>query len=176
MGEGMSRIEEGDCDDTESFLRGCAFEANGKRAIHGRKGQKILRELEEALLAMPEKRLIHGKFATTTIVAGPEGLPTVDSDVCALGCLAVHREMKAGKTRAQAVMAVQNEVTSDEDDGGWEAITQAADYLDLVTPLAYAIVERNDEYGGTTPEKTYEKFLRWVQKNIHRGPGYWGQS
>jgi len=173
----MSRIEEGDCDDgTESFLRGCAFEGNKHRAIHGRKGQKILRELEEALLAMPEKRLINGKFATTTIVVGPSSLPIVDSDVCALGCLAVHREMKTGKTRAQAVMAVQSEVTSDEDDGGWEAITQAAGYLDLVTPLAYAIVERNDEYGGSTPEETYQRFLRWVQKKIHRGPGYWGQN
>lgn len=172
----MSRIEEGDCDDTESFLRGCAFEGNMQRAIHGRKGQKILRELEEALLAMPEKRLIHGKFATTTLVAAPGGLPTVDSDVCALGCLAVHREMKKGLSRAQAVMAVQSEVTSDEDDGGMEAITQAAGYLDLVTPLAYAIVERNDEYGGSSPEETYKKFLKWVQKKIHRGPGYWGQS
>lgn len=29
----MSRIEEGDCDDIESFLRGCAFQGNMECAI-----------------------------------------------------------------------------------------------------------------------------------------------
>jgi hypothetical protein len=55
----MSRIMEGDCDDNASFLRACAFMANQKRALKGKKGRAVLKELEEALVAMPVKRLSH---------------------------------------------------------------------------------------------------------------------
>lgn len=64
----MSRINDyNEPEDTASFLRGCAFEANADRALLGRKGQRFLRELEAALLAMPEKRLSAGRLARTTI-------------------------------------------------------------------------------------------------------------
>ena len=66
----MSRIEEGDYDDTASFLRGCAFSANCDRAVEGRKGQRILLELEEALLAMPDllqSNLRKGNDATAVL-------------------------------------------------------------------------------------------------------------
>ena len=38
----MSRIEEGDCDDTRSWLLSCAFSGNIKRAVKGKKGQRVL--------------------------------------------------------------------------------------------------------------------------------------
>ena len=170
----MSRIEEGDCDDTRSFLYSCAFTNNMRQALAGRKGQHVLQELEEALLALPEKRLGHGVFARTTIVAGPGGSLTVEGEVCALGALAVHRKMKEGSPRPVALMECNDEVTDDEDDGGQEMIQQAASALGLVDPLAYAIVERNDEYGGDTPEETYRRVLEWVQRKIQRGPAWWG--
>lgn len=170
----MSRIEERDCDDTRSFLYSCAFTNNMRQAVAGRKGQRVLQELEEALLALPEKRLGHGVFSKTTLVAGPTGAPEVRGEVCALGALAVHRKVKEGKPRAVALVECNLEVTDDEDDGGQEMIQQAASALGIVDPLAYAIVERNDEYGGETPEETYTKVLAWVQKKIQRGPAWWG--
>lgn len=170
----MSRIEEGDCDDTRSFLYSCAFTGNMKRALDGRKGQHVLQELEEALLALPEKALGHGVFAKPVLVAGQDGPPVVTGEVCALGALAVHRKVKEGKPRAVAMMEANQEVTDDEDDGGQEMIRQAAGALGICDPLAYAIVERNDEYGGETPQETYTKVLAWVQKKILRGPAWWG--
>lgn len=53
-----------------------------KRAIEGKRGQALLRELAAALDAMPEKRLASGSFAT------PEG------EFCTLGVLGAARGTK----------------------------------------------------------------------------------
>lgn len=53
-----------------------------KRAIEGRRGQALLRDLAAALDAMPEKRLASGSFAT------PEG------EFCTLGVLGAARGTK----------------------------------------------------------------------------------
>lgn len=56
-----------------------------ENAIHGKRGQKLLRDLAAALDAMPEKRLIHGVLED-------------ESGVCALGCL--------GKARCMDLSAI----------------------------------------------------------------------
>ncbi len=55
------------------------YQGNCMRSIKGKKGQAALRELEQALLAMPDKRLIANE------------LETADGDVCAIGALVKHR-------------------------------------------------------------------------------------
>ena len=61
-----------------------------------------------------------------------------------------------------------NEVTCHPDDGGSEAIRQAAGALDLVYPLAYELAYQNDEMGDheETPEARYERILAWVRKQL----------
>ena len=167
----MSRIEEGEADDNESFLRACAFEANAKRALKGRKGQAVLKELEEALVALPEKRLISGTFADITVKQEPGKsiYERIEGEVCTMGCLLVHRKMtKHCRQRGQALLEAVNEVTCDPDDGGSEAIQQAAGALNLVYPLAYELAYQNDEMGDheETPEKRYERILKWVRSQI----------
>ena len=79
----MSRsgYSDGDCDDTESFLRMCGWQANVKRCIAGRHGQGFLWELYQALEALPERRLItgaleaHGAYCSLGAVAWARGLP-----------------------------------------------------------------------------------------------------
>lgn len=53
-----------------------------KRAIEGKRGQALLRELIEALDAMPDKRLYPGSFATA------------DGEFCTLGVLGAKRGTK----------------------------------------------------------------------------------
>lgn len=53
-----------------------------KRSIEGKRGQALLRELLEALDAMPEKRLYRGNFATA------------DGEFCTLGALGAKRGTK----------------------------------------------------------------------------------
>lgn len=72
--------------------QGELWEANLRRALSGRRGQAALRDLETALLEMPEKKIIRGKIADRR------------GQVCAVGLLALHRRVQAGEERA-AVLA-----------------------------------------------------------------------
>jgi hypothetical protein len=54
------------------------WRANMNRCLRGREGQKALRELRDALLALPDKRLISCSLAA-------------DGDVCAIDALLVAR-------------------------------------------------------------------------------------
>ena len=70
----MGRITYSEDDDFNN--QGLMWMANQERSIKGRKGQAALRELEAALLALPEKRLISGELENAV------------GEVCAVGALA----------------------------------------------------------------------------------------
>ena len=83
----MSRFGDGDYEpvidkrgreiDTTGLWR-----ANVARALRGRRGQAALRDLREALLALPEKRLIEGALCTVGLKGRIEAMPeTVIRDV-----------------------------------------------------------------------------------------------
>jgi len=156
----MSRICYVEADDTESFLRACAFDANTKRHLAGKKGQEALLELEAALLALPEKRLEYSKFAIQHGDADDIG------GVCALGAVALKRLMDKGMSRAQAIRKVREEGPGHTE--GWDGIMNSAAYLGCKTNFAWAVIEQNDEIGGPTSEKRYERVLEWVRKLIVR--------
>lgn len=65
-----------DCDDNLAHGR---WRQAVRRAVEGKRGQALLRELLEALDAMPDKRLHPGSFATA------------DGEFCTLGVLGAHR-------------------------------------------------------------------------------------
>lgn len=67
------------------------------RAINGKRGQRALRELEQALLELPEPRLISGHLAA-------------NGQVCAVGAMIVHEQMKRGKTRDEALERISDEI------------------------------------------------------------------
>jgi hypothetical protein len=60
--------------------------------MSGKRGQAALRDLETALLEMPEKKIIRGKLADR------------QGHVCTVGLLALHRRVLAGEDR-EAVLA-----------------------------------------------------------------------
>lgn len=76
----MSRIGYSDEEDYPGQFQ--LWRANLARSLRGRKGQQALRDLREALLAMPEKRLIAHHLAA------PDG-------VCANGALIAHKRKLA---------------------------------------------------------------------------------
>src|SRR6185369_15483645 len=55
------------------------WQANCRRSLQGKAGQAALRELEVALLALPDKRLIAHKMIDA------------EGDVCAIGALAKYK-------------------------------------------------------------------------------------
>lgn len=187
----MSRFYEGDDYDEEYYwLAVGRWEGNLRRAINGRKGQRALRELREALLALPERRLIAGELAT------PEG------EVCTVGALVAYRRArKSGLSIEEAAKAVA--LDDPEPWEGYERDPETGDYTVDVTPpwvrldagqawkkqhgedqgeehtieagkaaglvhtLAWQLGWLNDvEWSHLTPEQRWERCLRWVESNI----------
>jgi hypothetical protein len=132
------------------------WQANCDRSIKGQIGQRELRELEAALLAMPEKRLIHGALADE------------DGGVCAIGCYAKHKGLDLSKF--------------DPEDESDEVGIKAG----MPRLVAWKVVELNDielaekpdwfydarsdgpnfKWKPYTPEERYEKVLAWVRSQL----------
>lgn len=130
------------CDEEDRPGQFALWNANCRRSLRGKAGQRELRELETALLALPEKRLIHG------------ALQDDDGGVCAIACYAKHKGVDLSRFDA--------EVESDK-------VGIAAGMPRLV---AWKVVALNDidcgdmwgsGSGNMTPEKRYEKVLAWVR-------------
>lgn len=66
----------GDYDGDEQFPNQAAFwYQNCQRALKGRKGRQALAELREALLMLPEKRLVEGAISTVALKAKADEMP-----------------------------------------------------------------------------------------------------
>lgn len=150
----MGRVQEWDGD--EDFSNQWALQAQAtERALRGKRGRAVLRELEAALLAMPQPRLALG-----TLVA--------DGEVCALGALAVHRARKPGQTFEEALAELDVEISPDREryEDSFDGVDTAAARLRLTTGLAFAVVYQNDDSRGRTPERRYESVLAWVRERL----------
>ena len=112
----MSRS--GYTDDNEDPLAHGRWRQAVKRSLHGKRGQALLRELAEALDAMPDKRLYPGSFAT------PEG------EFCTLGVLGSKRGTKMDDL-------------GDEDDCDPQQVGQR---FGIAPAMAAEIMYLNDEY------------------------------
>lgn len=142
--------DDGDCDGWELIRWRGAVES----AIRGKRGQSLLKEMEAALLALPEKRLCAFDFADPS-----------SGEVCALGAVALKRKMDSGKDRKLAIREL-----SEEFPYGSEADAVSSTF-GIADALAREITYVNDEdYDYSTPEKRYEGVLRWVRSNIHPTP------
>ena len=168
----MSRInEDWEPDCIEDELRGWAFQGNIRRAVAGKKGRKFLLELEAALLALPQKRLVRGAMAASEGVGGFDGKPIVATgDVCALGADAAARAVSTGKPRDAVLRELAEKFDPEED--GWALTQEAAHHLNICHPLAYAVVWQNDLSYHLTPEERYEKMLAWVRAKLKGEPEY----
>lgn len=137
-----------DCENLE------LWRGNVERTIKGKKGQALLRELEAALVALPEKRLISDDMARMD-----EAHPA-DSEVCALGCVALKRGLDQGKDRLTVLKEIMEQFPE-----GCEA-SELADDFDISEMLAREITYVNDEMAPDRPEKRYEYVLSWVRSKI----------
>lgn len=119
-------------------------------AIKGKRGQALLKEMEAALLALPEKRLCSGWHDA------PSG------EVCALGAVALKRKMDKGKHRVEAFAELEREFNEDV------AANEVGGEFGIADAMAQEITYVNDEQGpyDATPEQRYEYMLKWVRENI----------
>ena len=135
------------CADNEEYPGQFAlWEANCTRSISGRKGQKALRALERALLLMPKKRL------ERDLVVEKSG------EMCAIGAQLVQGKIDDGATRTEAI-----EACSEIDP---YLVEDEARKLDTPRLVAWSIVFENDDINDPTPERRYERMLKWVQTRL----------
>ncbi len=116
------------------------WQANCRRSLRGRKGQSALRDLEAALLTLPEKRLIR------------DVLVDDDGGMCAVGCYAKHKGLDLAKFDPEC----------ESDRVGIQA--------GMPRLVAWKVVALNDIELGTpfdlTPEERYERVLAWVREQL----------
>ena len=113
------------------------WQSNCDRSLRGRQGQEELKQLRAALLALSDKRLIHGSLVDE------EGC------VCAIGAYA--------KQKGLDLSSFDSYSYTDEVgiEGGMPPL------------VAWKVVEMNDlEFDDVTPEQRYEKMLAWVESKI----------
>lgn len=153
--------------------------ANAERALKGKRGRQALRDLREALLALPEKKLIEGALCTVNPEKRLQGIPE-DSwhhrelaeafedkgeGVCAIGALLWHRKVKAGADPAEAFDSLPT--LEDANHGLDDTAHLAAREAGLVYSLASNIAFKNDEtYRRMTPEGRYTAFLAWIDAEL----------
>ena len=84
-----------DMDDNWALIRWRGAVAS---AIKGKRGQALLKEMEVALLSLPDKRLIANEFANAT-----------EGEVCALGAVALKRRLDKGIDRETAMKEIEKQ-------------------------------------------------------------------
>jgi len=143
----MSRVTPNEDGENWDYIRWAGAE---KKTFNGKPGQAILKEIEQALLSMPEKRLIQDEWVT-------------EDDVCILGSLHVFRKVKEENISWENA----RHAISEENIVGFESSDIAQRILHLTRTMAWTIIYENDEWTVGTPEQRYDNMLRYVRSRIN---------
>lgn len=140
-----------------------------ERALTSGRGKRILADIEQALLALPEHRLIDGSIVRYDEDEG-------HGDVCAVGAYAAWQQVKVGKTWAEAMEALAERWSGESDE--WE--TQALGMkVGMARTVAWQLAFENDggywEYQPTRiepfqDERRWWRVLNWVRECLHGEP------
>lgn len=124
------------------------------RALICRPGQQMLADLEAALLALPERKLIAGKF----MEAG---------QVCAVGAYVAKKHADRLHVTIEALLNDEdNDMPSAETE--WETV-EAGESEGMSQTVAWHMAWLNDEqYGSLTDEERYNSVLAFVQRALGR--------
>lgn len=142
------------------------WQANCQRSLKGKKGQQELRELEAALVALPEKRLIHGALRDDS------------GGVCAIACYAKHKGVDLSRFDPEDESDEVGVAAGMPRLVAWSVVELNDILLDTVWELAHGPLNRYEAtYKGgiplirdMTPEERYEGVLAWVRQQLTARP------
>lgn len=123
--------------------------ANVERSLKGKRGQASLRELETALLALPEKQLI------------ADDLQDATGRNCALAALA--------KLKGVDIPKLAEPEDEYDEIAVHDQMVSLGERLGVPRLVATEIVYRNDDDWRPkreTPEERYQRMLRWTQRQL----------
>lgn len=138
------------------------WNANCRRSLRGKAGQRELRELEAALLALPEKRLIGG------------ALEDEHGGVCAIAAYAKHKGVDLSQIDPEDQSDEVGVVAGMPRLVAWKVVALNDILCDTVCEVAHGPLNRWEAtYKGgiplireMTPEERYEKVLAWVRGQL----------
>lgn len=164
----MSRFGDGDADGAMPIE---LFRANVDRALKGKRGQRALRELRRALLALPEPKLIKGALCDVTYADDDEDQERPQpAGFCAIGALAFMKRQEKGEELTKILEALRQNPEDDYCENELETI-QEGERQGLVNCLAYEFAWTNDEglnqwREEITPEERFKRMLAWIDERI----------
>lgn len=154
------RFSEGDYDHPGQWA---LWEQALYRAVNGQKGQQVLRDMEAALLALPEPKLIEAGLSD-------------GKGVCAVGAFVAQRRVEAGEDREAVLEGLKRK-------GGWsdryqifkgweteQGTIDQARAQGMQLSIACAVAGENDWHYGITDEEWYDRMLKWVRERIIEVP------
>lgn len=189
----MSRFDEWNGD--EDFNNeGYFWDKRAQLALEGRRGRKALEELRDALIALPEKRLIANALCTMGLQAEAEAMPaqitrsgwdgqpytsenyersekleilaSQGEGVCAIGAFVWWQKVKGGMDPAEAFAALPHLIEGDA--AGYETADIGKAH-GLTYTLAYQLAYMNDEeWSYLTPEARFVRFLEFIDAQLRK--------
>jgi hypothetical protein len=150
------------CDEEDRPGQFALWDANCRRSLNGKAGQRALRELEAALLALPDKRLIRG-----SLVDGQGG-------VCAIACYANYKGVDLSKFDPEDESDEVGIAAGMPHLVAWKVVALNDVVFDTVWEVAHGPVQRgHGVYKGgiplvrdMTPEERYVAVLKWVRTQL----------
>lgn len=170
------------------------YEHRALTAIYSRRGRAALRELREALMALPQHALIEGAVCRVptdedgeVLWKEPEAAPgqaTLDgspvssrtlaapAEVCVVGAHVWWQKVKAGMAPDEAFVDLPA-LDSEDDQWGDEMFETAwlGQSNGLTYTLAWELQSMNDEtWGALTPEERWQRFVAWIDEVLAAPP------
>jgi hypothetical protein len=171
----MSRFGDYEDDSENWALNMGRWQHNAHVALKGKRGRKALAELREALMALPEHKLIEGAVCTVGADRRRDVRPgssrqaekfdkLVQRDgegVCGVGAYVWYRKVKSGVDPADAFASLPDLVS------GSPETAYLGEDAGLTYTLAWELAYRNDEeYAGMTPEQRHAAFIAWIDAEL----------
>jgi hypothetical protein len=178
----MSRAGDGDEEDFAG--QADLWRANLERSLNGKRGRKALAELREALLALPERRLIANAFSTVGKEPEPIPAPTEQDPygsrawqarernelleaqgpgVCSVAAYVWHQRVKAGADPQQALVDLPLHPDFDDPHATLDEGMRAG----LNQYIAWELMWRNDDaYDHLTPEARWQAVVDWIDQQL----------
>ena len=123
------------------------WNANCRRSLQGRNGQKALRALKDALLSMPVKEL------QMDLLVEPSG------QTCAIGARMIQKKVDRGMSREKAIRECAAEDASEVQEIGIK--------LGMPPLVAWSVAVENDYSRKQSPKERYRHMLDWVKKGLN---------
>lgn len=165
----MSRFYESGDGENWDYIR---WAGARKMAFNSKYGQERLREFEEALLALPEKRLSYGHLIEAYEI--PNGWPpppeepdvatALPGDVCAVGAFCAYKMGEGDIVAGKQILFDQRKDDLDYDDD--QDTVDEGVLAGLRQTMAWEIGFRNDDSRKQTPEQRYEYILAYIRGGI----------